>query len=131
MLLYCNNSLIKKNYDIESEYYDNFIYSNAGIYKKYKKHFYMLEICNNIKCININNFNFFLQEKDNIINKNNLITYIPYNHYYVSRKTIKYKIDEDIYYIKEIDNDVYVNEYFILNHIDNIETLCLHLDNNI
>tara|TARA_Y100000389_G_scaffold72040_1_gene68795 strand:+ start:5097 stop:5492 length:396 start_codon:yes stop_codon:yes gene_type:complete len=131
MLLYCNNNLIKKDYDIESEYYDNFIYSNDGIYKKYKKHFYMLDICNNIKSVNNNNFNFFIQETDHVINKNKLITYIPYNHYYVSRKTIKYKIDEDIYYVKEIDNDVYVNEYFILNHIDNIETLCLLLDNNI
>lgn len=131
MLLYCNNNLIKKDYDIESEYYDNFIYSNDGIYKKYKKHFYMLDICTNIKSVNNNNFNFFIQETEHVINKNKLITYIPYNNYYVSRKTIKYKIDEDIYYVKEIDNDVYVNEYFILNHIDNIETLCLHLDNNI
>ena len=56
MIIYCNNSLKKKDvYDIESIYYDNFIYSNRGIYKKYKNHFYELDICERIESVNIDN----------------------------------------------------------------------------
>ena len=132
MIIYCNNSLKKKDvYDIESIYYDNFIYSNRGIYKKYKNHFYELDICERIESVNIDNINFFLQENDHTIKKDKIITYIPFNHYYVYRKIIKHKIDDDIYYVKEIDNDVYINEYYILNHLDDIKKLCLHLNNKI
>ena len=132
MIIYCNNSLKKKDvYDIESIYYDNFIYSNRGIYKKYKNHFYELDICERIESVNIDNINFFLQEKDHTIKKDKIITYIPFRHYYVYRKIIKHKIDDDIYYVKEIDNDVYINEYYILNHLDDIKKLCLHLNNKI
>ena len=132
MIIYCNNSLKKKDvYDIESIYYDNFIYSNRGIYKKYKNHFYELDICERIESVNIDNINFFLQEKDHTIKKDKIITYIPFSHYYVYRKIIKHKIDDDIYYVKEIDNDVYINEYYILNHLDDIKKLCLHLNNKI
>lgn len=132
MIIYSNNSLKKKDYyDVESIYYDSFIYSNNGIYKKYKNHFYELDICDNIECININKIKYYVQENENVINKSKIITYIPFNHYYVSRKTIKHKIDDDIYYVKEIDNDVYINEYYILSHLDDIKKLCLHLDNKI
>jgi hypothetical protein len=129
MIVYCNNDNLNNNdYDIDSVNYDDYIYLKDGIYKKYKKHFFKLDICNNIKKIKHGNFNFFIQEQENTINKNKIITYIPFNNFYVSRKTIKYKINDDLFYVKEIDNDVFINEYYIINNIDN---LCLHLKNNI
>ena len=51
MIIYCN---IPKSFDIEifDHYditYDELIYSNEGIFKKYKKHVYEIDICDKVK----------------------------------------------------------------------------------
>ena len=66
MIVYCNNDNLNNNdYDIDSVNYDDYIYLKDGIYKKYKKNFFKLDICNNIKKIKHGNFNFFIQEQEN------------------------------------------------------------------
>tara|TARA_Y100000816_G_C26092468_1_gene577526 strand:- start:1250 stop:1657 length:408 start_codon:yes stop_codon:yes gene_type:complete len=120
MIIYCN---IPKSFDIEifDHYdvtYDELIYSNEGIFKKYKKHFYEIDICDKVKEYALNDISYFVQENDHVLNKNKIITTIPYKHYQVNRKTLLHTIDHDLSIVKEIDNDVYVTYYFITNNSD-------------
>ena len=120
MIIYCN---IPKSFDIEifDHYdvtYDELIYSNEGIFKKYKKHFYEIDICDKVKEYALNDISYFVQENDHVLNKNKIITTIPYKHYQVNRKTLLYTIDHDLSIVKETDNDVYVTYYFITNNSD-------------
>lgn len=135
MFIYCNikNNKIIEDYDNLDIYYEDYIYTSSGIYKKYKKHYYLLNIENNNVYQSKIDSNFFIQKSEYIINKNNLLTYIPYNHYIVNRKIIKSTIDDDIIFVKEIDNKMIDSHYFITNNDDNetLKKICLFLNKKV
>ncbi len=114
MIIYCNRECLLEIEDKECEiYYDIYIYAPCGIYKKYKYHFYEMDLNENISSYLFNQTDFYVQEKDNTMNKSKIITTIPYKHYFINRKTIKTQINDVLTLVKEIDNDIYSREYFI------------------
>lgn len=120
MLIYCN---IPVHYDIEDAeqcdiLYDEFIFSNDGIFTKYKKHFYEMDLCNDVQHFSLNQEDFFVQKDPHALNKNKIITTIPYKHYYVKRKTIRSVIDDDLTIVKEVDNDAFITHYFLSDNSD-------------
>ena len=134
MLIYCVSEIKKNIQDLTNEYTsDEYIYSPNGIYKKYKYHFYKLDIENDITIYNYKNNDFYIQNNYYNINKNNIITTIPYQHYHVIRKTYKTNIDDNIIWIKEVDNDIFTNEYFETNIslYDALEKISLFLNNKL
>jgi len=135
MLIYCN---VPVPYDIEDAEqcditYDEFIFSNDGIFTKYKKHFYGMDICHHVEEFRLHEEDFFVQKEAHKLNKNKIITTIPYKHYYVKRKTIQTVIDEDLTLVKEVDNDVFVSHYFISENSDYsiFEKISSHLKKNV
>lgn len=114
MIIYCNNECSFEIEDNEPEiYYDIYIYTPDGIYKKYKYHFYEIDINENITSYFFNEKDYFVKENQDIMNKNKIITTIPYKHYFVNRKIMKLQISDTITYVKELDNDIYSRHYFI------------------
>lgn len=113
MIIYCNKEIDKCIEDMRPEInYDTYIYSDIGIYKKYKHHYYQVNINNDNKIYKYNNNEYLVQENDNIMDKSKIITNIPYNHYIVKRKTMKTYINDNICWIHEVDNDVFTRDYF-------------------
>lgn len=98
--------------------YDEYIFTYDGIYKKYKKHFYGMNLCEDIRQASLDHEDFFIQKEEHSLNKHNIITTIPYKHHYVHKKIISYMIDDDLTFVKELDNDVFVNHYFVTNNSD-------------
>ena len=134
MIIYPNNTSL--NFEIEDMndleiYYQPYIYTSNGIYTKYKKHYYKLSDNNVFIDFNYNNINFLAQKYSNKIDKNSLLTSIPYDCYYVNKKIIKCQLNENLCVIKEIDNDVNDSIYFLNNDIDinedNINIICSYL----
>ena len=120
MLIYCN---IPMQYEIEDAdvyetTYDEFIFSNEGLFIKYKKHFYEMDLCENVNKYMLNDTEFLVQKECHRLNKNKIITTIPYKHYHVNRKTIKTIIDDDLTLVKEVDNDIFESHYFITDNSD-------------
>tara|TARA_Y100000816_G_C25876075_1_gene457122 strand:+ start:87 stop:494 length:408 start_codon:yes stop_codon:yes gene_type:complete len=115
MIIYTNHGSYEEleddpNCKIKEE---EFIYTSNGIYKKYKYHFYEMTIEKEVKTYNYDNKDYYIQSHPHEINKNILITSIPYHHYYVRRKTASVLIDDNIELVKETDNDVYTRHYFV------------------
>jgi len=119
-----------QHYDV---IYDEYIYTNDGLFKKYKKHFYQMDICEEIEEYTMNNDEFFVQKQEDKLNKNKIITTIPYKHYYVKRKTMTTLIDDDLTFVKEVDNDVFETHYFVTDNSDYsmFEKISSFLKNNV
>jgi len=114
MIIYCNESLDKSIEDEDVEIHNEiYIYSDSGIFKKYKHHYYEININQNIQMYNYNNVDFIVQEKEDVMDKSKIITTIPYKHYIVKRKILKTYINDNIFWIREIDNDIFKRDYFI------------------
>ena len=62
-----------------------------------------------------------------------LITNIPFKHYCVNRKKMITNIDENITFIKEIDNDIYDTKYFNVDNCeyDTLNKICSFLNINL
>ena len=139
MFIYCNNNkeiyfpIEEQDLDKLNISYENLIYSHNGIYKKYKKHYYLLNINNEHKRFVKDKFEYFIQNNINTIDKNNIITTIPYHHYFVNRKIIKCIITDNISIIKEIDNNIYISYYFEVNNDSDeiIDEICLFLNKKV
>lgn len=119
-----------QHYDV---IYDEYIYTNDGLFKKYKKHFYKMDICDEIEEYTMNIDKFFVQKQEDKLNKNKIITTIPYKHYYVKRKTMTTLIDDDLTFVKEVDNDVFETHYFVTDNSDYsmFEKISSFLKNNV
>ena len=119
-----------QHYDV---IYDEYIYTNDGLFKKYKKHFYKMDICDEIEEYTMNIDEFFVQKQEDKLNKNKIITTIPYKHYYVKRKTLTTLIDDDLSFVKEVDNDVFETHYFVTDNSDYsmFEKISSFLKNNV
>lgn len=134
MIIYCNLkvNIVVEDFNKLDIHNEHLIYSNNGIYKKYKKHFYLLDINKDIYCYD-KRADFFIQSKENSINKNKILTSIPYNHYFVERKKIYYPLNKNITFVKEIDNDIFVSHYFITSYVNDeiLDEICLFLNNKL
>uniref|UniRef100_A0AB39JFK4 Uncharacterized protein n=1 Tax=Florenciella sp. virus SA2 TaxID=3240092 RepID=A0AB39JFK4_9VIRU len=105
---------------------ETYVFTNDKIYKKYKKHFFEYNTNSNSEKLNIKNKTILLEKGTPEINKKKIITTIPFSCYFVNRQIFKYKLDDDIIMVKEIDNDIFTNIYFELNNIEHINNLvCL------
>tara|TARA_Y100000816_G_C25802001_1_gene420041 strand:+ start:224 stop:625 length:402 start_codon:yes stop_codon:yes gene_type:complete len=126
MKIYTNSQInisIEDRDDVE-ELVETYIYTQKGIYKKYKKHFFLCN-CEKIfpkteKIVHDGN-EYFVEENSLQINKQKILTSIPYNCYFVNRFTIKCSLDNDIIFVKELDNEHFESYYFILNNIEQIK----------
>ena len=87
-----------------------------GVFKKYKEHYYKLNYEENeFFDMTIENINILVQKNDTNIIKSNPLTSLPFDHYCIDRKTYMKDIDEYIKFVQEIDNDVFVSNYFIVS----------------
>ena len=138
MRIYINsfdyNKICFEDLNINKFYNENLFITQNGIYKKYKQHYYKInnEI-NNYEKKNVKHVELILQKNEDSIIKNEPMTYIPYNHFLISRKTYNTMIDDNINFVKEIDNDIVSSYYFIIHNnsdLNNIiETIGLYLNN--
>ena len=125
MHVYCN---IKLNVDEENyeKTVEHFIYTKNGIYKLYKKHFFLVDL--NIKndVVSYKNCEYLIEDNNTAINKQKLLTHIPYDHYYALKESYKYTITDNIRFIREVVNGQFDSEYFEINNYDIsvFETLC-------
>jgi len=134
MIIYCNQEIPHNIEDVCHEIqYDEYVYSANGIYKKYKYHFYEINTESEEKACLFKNKEFVLQEKEARLDKNKIITCIPFQHYYVQRKSIKTQISEHISWVKEIDNDTFTRDYFCTSipFMEALDTISLFLDNKL
>ena len=79
MLIYCN---IPVHYEIEDAdvydvQYDEYIFSYDGIFIKYKKHFYEMDLCKHVDTYRFNQQDFLVQQEQHKLNKNKIILTIP------------------------------------------------------
>tara|TARA_Y100000992_G_C21259031_1_gene490202 strand:- start:1131 stop:1487 length:357 start_codon:yes stop_codon:yes gene_type:complete len=104
--------------------YETFIYTKQGIYKKYKKHFYIYETESEHQEVVIDNIRYLIEKSDNgKINKQSILTSIPYKCFYVNRVIQKINLDDNIVMVKEVDNDLYETVFFVVHDLDNIKTI--------
>lgn len=105
---------------------EHFIYTKNGIYKLYKKHFFQMDlnITNDIVCYK--NCEYFIEDDNSNINKQKILTHIPYDHFYMMKETYKYTIDDNINIIREVMNGQFEILYYdVINYdISVFETLC-------
>jgi len=134
MKVYTNSPV---NFFIEDkeviETFDTYIFTRQAIYKKYKKHFFLCErdehICFTKK--QIGSVEYIIEDdnfKDNFqMNKQKILTSIPYQCYFVNRTIQKCTLENDIIYVKEIDNDNFETSYFIIDEHDKLNFIGLYL----
>ena len=128
MHLYINtfnyNKICFEDLDIMEYYIENIFFTYNGIYKKYKEHYYKLNYEENqYSNHEHNNILFLVQQEDTNIIKSNPLTNIPFDHYMVTRKTMKVRINDYIVMVKELDNDFYEIYYFIVDNNNDYETI--------
>ena len=138
MIIYINsfdyNKICFEDLNINKFYNENLFITQNGIYKRYKQHYYKLNNENNYyKKENIGHIELLIQNNEDTIIKNNPMTYIPFNHHLINRKTYTTMIDDNIEFVKEIDNNVISSYYFIVNNNNDlnniIEVIGLYLNN--
>ena len=113
-----------EDHDSVEELYETYIYSQNGIYKKYKKQFFLCEYdsgSSKTKQINYKCKDYLIEENDFKINKKSVLTSIPYQCYFVNRFMRRCFLDNDIVFVKEIDNDHFDSCYFVINNISQLE----------
>lgn len=117
MIIYVNADIEDniEDHDNVTIHYDDLIFSSSGIFKKYKYHFFECNVVKEAQKYSYESYDFFVQKDEITINKQNLLTSIPFQHYYVKRKTLTSPINDKIMMVKEIDNDMFHRHYFICN----------------
>tara|TARA_Y100000389_G_scaffold64953_1_gene60996 strand:+ start:11905 stop:12309 length:405 start_codon:yes stop_codon:yes gene_type:complete len=134
MKVYTNNSvrITIENQDNLQESYETYIFTENGIYKKYKKHFFLCELKKNKiphpEVVSIDNKQFFIELDELEINKQKLLTSLPFNCFFVNRLIKRCCLEENVEYIKEIDNDNYESSYFVINDIESIKNIGLYVE---
>ena len=138
MLLFINsfdyNKICFEDLMINKFFCENLFITQDGIYKKYKQHYYKLNNENHTyNKESIDNIELLVQNSESVIIKNHPLTYIPYNHYLIHRKTMTTVVNDNIEFVKEIDNDIIDTYYFIVNNDSDlrsiIEKIGLYLNN--
>lgn len=117
--------------DIVEEKCETYIYTKKGIYQKYKKHFFACE-CDGggipkTRLVKDGGKEYLVQENSHKINKNKILTSIPYHCYFVNRFVRKCYLDHNITFVKELDNDYFESYYFELNNIEELKYIGLYV----
>ena len=132
MKVYTNSPLnisIEDNDDVK-EYYETYVYTRHGIYQKYKKHFFLCEKETSkvsTKVINHENKQYLVEENSLKLNKQKILTSLPYQSYFVNTFIRKCSLDNGIAFVKEIDNDHFESFYFIVDDIEKIKSIGLYV----
>lgn len=124
------DSIISVNFDDlqnVSESYETYVYTNHGIYKKYKKHFFKLNINPNTKVVDKDKHTFYLDNGSVDLDKKSLLTAIPYQCYLVNMTVSTAVLDNNITLVREVDNDLYENVYFLISSEEDIKHIRLYL----
>ena len=115
--------------DISEITYDTFIYTESGIYKKYKKHFFLYNIISDTQEITIDGNDFLIELKSGgEIDKNKILTSIPYNCFFVNRVIKKKQLNDNITVVQEIDNDIFESNHFVLSDYNKIKYIRSYLE---
>lgn len=112
------------------ETFETFIYTQHGIYKKYKKHFFLCEYRQGVPKTDVVNYKqreYLIQEDELKINKQKLLTSIPFQCYFVNRTIRKYCLENDVIFVKEIDNDQFESCYFVVDLNDKLKYISLYV----
>lgn len=116
--------------DLSEESYDTYIYTQNGIYQKYKKHFFLCEYDDHIsktKRVLHESREYLIEENDLKINKKKILTSIPYQCYFVNRFIRRCFLENNITFVKELDNDHFESSYFIIENIEQIKDIGLYI----
>ena len=132
MKVYVNSPINFQIEDTESveEKYDTFLYTQHGIYQKYKKHFFQCHCEQNMPEMTEMIFEekkYLIENKSFKKNKQKILTSIPYQCYFVNRFTRKCFLNHDIVFVKEIDNDHFESCYFVVNDFEQIKHIGLYI----
>lgn len=123
------------NFEIEDverfeERCDTYIYTQHGIYQKYKKHFFRCDCEQGLPKLSrvaYEQNEFLIEDKSFKLNKQKILTSIPYHCFFVNRCTRTCILDGDIAFVKEIDNDHFESCYFVLENIEQIKHIGLYM----
>lgn len=104
---------------------ETYVYTKEGIYQKYKKHFFLCD-CEDggipkTKKVFHGGDEYLIEEKSLKINKRKILTSIPYHCYFVNRCVMKYYLDHNITFVKELDNDHFESCYFDVNSMEQLK----------
>ena len=118
MIIYTNAEL---NFEVEDAdnstiTYDEYIYSSHGIFKKYKFHYFACDVNEDVQTYLLGKQEFLVQQALPQLNKQKILTSIPYQNFYVKRKTITCSLNEHLTLVKEIDNDTFSRHYFMISN---------------
>jgi len=119
---------IDMTHDLSETTYETLIYTETGIYKKYKKHFFLYEMNRNIQKISDGKHSFFAElNGSDKLNKQCVLTHIPYKCYFVNRTIKKRQLDDNVTCIEEIDNGTFENIYFSVSGHEKIQYIRSYL----
>lgn len=132
MQVYVNSPVNFKIEDRENveEKYDTYIYTQYGIYQKYKKHFYLCDCeqsSSKISNVAYEQNDYLIEDKRFRLNKQKILTSIPYHCYFVNRLTKRCVLESDIAFVTELDNDYFESCYFVLENIEKIKDIGLYI----
>jgi len=114
--------------DVSETTYETLIYTETGIYKKYKKHFFLYETNKNAQEISDGKHSFFVEQQgEDKLNKQHVLTSIPYNCYFVNRTIKKRQLDDNVTCIEETDNGIFENIYFTVSDHEKIKYIRSYL----
>lgn len=115
--------------DLSEISYDTLIYTESGIYKKYKKHFFLYKNASDTRAITVDGGDYLVElQNSGGIDKTNILTSIPYNCFFVNRVIKKKQLNDYITLVQEIDNDRFESNYFVLSDYDKIEYIRSYLE---
>tara|TARA_B110000285_G_scaffold107380_1_gene122081 strand:+ start:307 stop:699 length:393 start_codon:yes stop_codon:yes gene_type:complete len=115
--------------DLSEISYDTLIYTESGIYKKYKKHFFLYKNVSDTRAVTVDGDDYLVElQISGGIDKTNLLTSIPYNCFFVNRVIKKKQLNDYITVVQEIDNDLFESNYFVLSEYDKIESIRSYLE---
>lgn len=129
MIVYYNNEQLLNShiYDVEFEkcIHEKYLFSNNGIYKKYKHHFYKMDDENIIyeQYTYKDKQDIFVQNILPKINKKCILTSMNLDSYEVNRERSERVIHDNITLVKEIDNTRYVHVYFIVENMELVDAI--------
>ena len=101
---------------------DTYVYTNNGIYKKIKRHFYKINM-DQIKCENVQfkHIKLLVKSDDDSehIEKHNSLSCLPFDCHVVQCKKDIVEINENIDFVREMHNQNIVHFYFNIKNSNN------------
>lgn len=121
MIVYINHDVLDSG-KIETDYChtEKLLYSKMGIYKQYKHHYYRMNDTKIDYAIYVykNNNEVLVQSKLPVLDKNEILTHIYKDSYFVERQIENYMVNKNITFVKEVDNTKYINQFFKIENLE-------------